>query len=226
MFPINLNNKYRYTLVNKTYTPSPNESTLINDPLIDITFWKKKGTGYVSYKKTIKEHHYFGQQQRCAYCRSKLRTDAYWEDLDHVVAQTTREKWIFYPKNLIVTCGPCNRIKNADVTLTDPTLVNFPTNSSEFTIFNPHFDRWEDHFEIFNGIFLRGRAGTKGPATYSHCHLYRYDIIINNVDERRSGIWTMKRLTHMLSKIEKDTNEYDHIKKAITHLIRKKQYKP
>ena len=227
MLPINLNTKYRYTLVNNTYSPSVDELTLINDPLIDISYWAKKGNAYKSYKKNIKEKHYFGQGLRCAYCRAKLRTDAYWEDLDHIVAQTTRAEWMFYPKNLIVTCEPCNRLKNADITLTNIAIANFPTNSGDFTIFNPHFDKWEDHFEIFNRIFIRGKEGTKGPATYKYCHLYRHDIIINNVDESRIwGIWTMRRLTHRLTEVEIDSNEYVHINNAIKHLLRRKQYNP
>lgn len=224
MFPINLNRKYGYTLINKTYIPNAAELLLINDAAITKSYWTRKK--YEEYRKELKSKHYFGQTRRCAYCRKTLRTDAYWEDLDHVVAQSIKEKWIFHPKNLIVTCEPCNRLKNADATLTDPSITDFPTSSTDFTIFNPHFDNWSDNFEIFKGIFLRGKPGTKGPNTYKYCHLYRHDVIINNVDEKRIwNVFTMRRLTHKLKEVEIDSVEFTHIKKAIIHMIARKKNK-
>jgi len=223
MFPINLNKKYNYTLINKTYIPDILELKLISNKSIDKSYWSNRGR-YFEYKKAVKIEHYFGQIRRCAYCRRTLRTDAYWEDLDHVVAQSEKEKWIFFPKNLIVTCEPCNRLKNAELTIKNPMLDTFPDKSSDFKIFNPHFDEWSDHFEIFKGIFLRGKPNTKGPNTYKYCKLYRHDVIINNVDEQRIwSIFTMRRLTHRLKEVAKDSVEYFHTLEAINHMIARKK---
>lgn len=222
MFPINLNRKYNYTLLNKSYIPNMVELKLITNCKVNKSYWAKKGK-YLIYRKAVKIEHYFGQIRRCAYCRKTLRTDAYWEDLDHIVAQTEKENWIFIPKNLIVTCEPCNRLKNAELTIKNPMLDIFPNTSNDFKIFNPHFDNWSDHFEIFNSIFLRGKPNTKGPDTYQYCHLYRHDVVINNVDEHR--IWsvvTMRRLTHRLKEVNKNDIEYLHIVKAIQHMIARK----
>lgn len=224
MFLINLNKRYSYTLLNKTYTPSIDENLIIYDVNIDDTYWTKRNKVYKDFKVNLKQSHYFGQIRRCAYCRAKLRTDAYWEDLDHVVSQNEKVKWMFIPKNLIVTCEPCNRLKNANSTLTNPATNVFPNFSDDFNIFNPHFDNWTDHFEIFKGIFLRGIPGTKGPATYKHCHLYRYDVIINNVEEQILwGSNSMKRLTQRLKEVAVDSVEYNHIQRAINHMIQRKK---
>ena len=100
----------------------------------------------------------------------------------------------------------------------------FPVNSNDFNIFNPHFDNWSDHFEIFNDIFLRGKPNTKGPNTYKYCQLYRHDVIINNVDENRIwNVFTMRRLTHKLKNVEKDSREFLQISKAIDHMIQRKK---
>ncbi len=225
MFPKDLNRQFDYTLKGKTYTPTTAEFRLIYSKSVTSSYWQKRGNEYVAYKKALKERHYFGQRRRCAYCRAKLRTDAYWEDLDHIVSQAQNGNWIFYPKNLIVTCEPCNRLKNASSTLANPNLQYFPLHSTGFSIFNPHFDVWSDHFIIEKGIFLKGKAGTKGPATYDHCHLYRHDVIIEFVDEQR--IWniiTMRRLTHRLKESIKGSNEEININKAILHLIRRKRH--
>lgn len=201
------------------------EIRLIYDKSVNVNFWNKQGD-YDKYKKNLKDRHYFGQVRRCAYCRTRLRADAYWEDLDHIVAQSLKGNWIFYPKNLIVTCEPCNRLKNKSSTLFNPNSKYFPLNSKGFNIFNPHFDKWSDHFEVEKGIFLKGKPGTKGPNTYKYCHLYRSDIIIDYVDEQRIwSMFTMRRLTHKLKEVQKGSNEEIHIQKAIDHMLKRKKEK-
>lgn len=221
MFQKDLNRQFNYSLKGKTYRPSIAEARLIYDGKITRKFWGQKA--YEPYKKSLKNTHYWEQKRRCAYCRVLLNPDAYWEDLDHVVPQSVRGEWIFYPKNLIVTCTACNRLKNSNTTLTNPNTKVFPSYSKGFIIFNPHFDVWSDNFEIHKGLFLRAKTGTKGPATYSHCHLFRYQIIVKYADEQR--IWsvqTMRRLTHRLRSEQKGSREYNSILKAIDHMLQKK----
>ena len=223
MLTKNLNKVFDYTLKGKTYIPKRIEFRLIYNKNIKKSDWNN--SNFKVYRQELKLKHYFGQSMRCAYCRVQLRADAYWEDLDHIVSQNDKGSWIFYPKNLIVTCEPCNRLKNANLTLANPKADRFPLFSNGFNIFNPHFDRWSDHFEIINGIFLKGKQNTKGPATYEHCHLYRSDVIIYYVDQQR--IWnvlTMRRLTHKLKDSIKGSIEEIHILKAINHLIQRKKY--
>lgn len=221
---INLNKKFKYTLKGKTFKPSNVQSKMIYDVAVDATHWSRRGKSYLDYKKDLKEEHYFGQNRRCAYCRTKLRADAYWEDLDHVVAQSIKGNWIFYPKNLIATCQPCNRLKNADNTLSNPKAKMFPLHSGGFNIFNPHFDEWSEHFKVDNGIFLKGIPGTKGPQTYKYCNLHRMDIIIDYSDEQRIfSLLTMRRLTHRLKTVQKGSREEESINNAIDHMIRRKK---
>ncbi|MCH2231662.1 MAG: HNH endonuclease [Crocinitomicaceae bacterium] len=224
MFNRSLNHKFKYTLKGKTYTPTAQEFRLIYDSKVDSTYWNTKQGAYKKYKNELKKAHYFGQKMRCAYCRKRLRADGYWEDLDHIVAQSKKGNWIYYPKNLIVTCLPCNRLKNADPTLSNQNAKRFPLHSLGFRIFNPHFDNWEDHFVIEKGIFLKGIPQTKGPDTYNFCNLHRMDIIIDYADEQR--IWnvkTMRRLTHRLRTVTKGSNEEKSINEAIIHMIRRKK---
>ena len=224
MFNRGLNRKFRYSLKGKTYVPLPAEFRLIYDTKVDSTYWTLKKGDYENYKHKLKKAHYFGQNRRCAYCRKRLRANAYWEDLDHIVAQSIRGNWIYYPKNLIVTCPPCNRLKNADETLTNPKATRFPLYALGFRIFNPHFDNWEEHFVIEKGIFLKGIPNTKGPNTYDFCNLHRMDIIIDYADELR--IWnvkTMRRLTHRLRNAKTGSNEERSIYEAIDYMIRRKK---
>lgn len=219
-----LNKRFDYSLKGKTYKPSRVQRRLIYGRDVTDSSWSLRGARYVGYKKALKKEHYFNQRLRCAYCRVELRADAYWEDLDHVVAQSDKGRWVFYPKNLIVTCGPCNKLKNADTTLTNPNARYFPLHSGGFRIFNPHFDNWSDHFVIEKGLFLKGIPNTKGPETYKYCHLYRHDIIIDYAKQQLFWkIFTMKRLTHRLRNSTVGSNEAIHIQVAIDHLLERKR---
>lgn len=223
---INLNKKYNYTLKGKTFKPSKIQFNLIYNSDVNSVNWNKKPKDYLTYTKQLKIEHYFGQIRRCAYCRTQLRSDAYWEDLDHVVPQSIREQWMFYPKNLIATCLPCNRLKNAENTLFNPNATRFPLHSKGFTIFNPHFDNWSDHFRIEKGIFIKGIAGTKGPKTYTYCELFRTDVILYYSDEQRIfSVFTMRRLTHRLKTVQKGSREEESIRNAIVNMIKRKKYK-
>lgn len=221
MIWIDLNRRFSYTLKSKTHIPSKDVFRVVCSKNINKSYWSKSGI-YNTFKADLKLKYYHNQNRLCAYCRSKLRAKAYWEDLDHIVPQSLKENWIFQPRNLIVTCQPCNRLKNDELTITNTNQKNFPSKGKLFKIFNPHFDKWEDHFVIEKGIFLKPKPGTKGPYTYKHCHLYRYDVLLEYVDEQR--IWkrfTMKRLTHRLKQVKSGSNEEKHIQEAIKELIRR-----
>lgn len=223
MFWTGLNSKLNFTLVNKTYAPSAAESLLIYNPAITKDDWGK--ARYQDYKDAVKELYYFNQGRRCAYCRLKLRTDAYWDELDHIIPQSVNGNFIFYPNNLVASCKPCNSLKNATDTRTNPAGVAFPTQSNGFSVFNPHYDEWSDHFEIFRGIFLRGKAGTKGPYSYDTYKLYRYHITIGYSEELRyRSKKTARRLTHLLRENSLTQKQIENLHEAIKHIIKVRKH--
>jgi 5-methylcytosine-specific restriction endonuclease McrA len=222
MFQKNLNSKFAYTLKGRTYRPSLAVLRLIYSSSITKNDWG--ASKFTGYKALLKESHYFDQNRRCAYCRISLRADAYWDELDHIVAQTIKEEWILYPKNLVVSCKPCNSLKNADDTRSNLTSNRFPLYSNGFTVFNPHFDNWSDHFEVIKGIFLRGKPGTKGPETYKICHLYRYHIAIAYAEENGyKNKKTFRRLTHRLRDTDLNDKQIENIQLAINHIVKRKK---
>jgi hypothetical protein len=223
MIWVGLNKILNYTLKGKTFRPSLTDLRLIYNPAIRKENWDDPT--FKKYKDEIKDSHYFDQGRRCAYCRLKLRTDAYWDELDHIVPQTIMGEWIFYPKNLVVSCKPCNSLKNAFDTRANNLSNRFPLYSNGFTVFNPHFDIWADHFEIFKEIFLRGKPGTKGPATYSNYKLYRYHIIVGYSEESRfRSRKTLRRLTHLLREPSLTLKQIENIQKAIAHMVKVKKH--
>lgn len=141
------------------------------------------------FRKEYKEFFVSKQSFRCGICRFKIQADGHYQDIDHIIAKSKRKNWAFISKNLICTCTPCNRLKNADNTLNS--IFNkvkiFPDNINAFLVFNPHYEKWSDHFLIEDDIFITAKAGSKGYATIQAYRLYRYQICINLSAEQESS---------------------------------------
>ncbi len=90
----------------------------------------------------------------CEYCRISERLTLAEREIDHVIAvkhggQTVKE-------NLALCRSLCNRYKGSDIASIDP-------ETGELTsLFHPRGDRWEDHYQVRDGVIVgltaRGRA--------------------------------------------------------------------
>lgn len=219
LFRIDLNKKLNYTLIGKAYRPTLIELRNIYLDSINDSFWSNGGVVYQKFKTHLKNHHYHNQNRKCAYCRKDLEIDADYDHIDHIVNQKSKGNWIFYPKNLVVTCHPCNMRKNADPTLDDYSRKRFPSFSKAFLIFNPHFDTWSDHFYLEDGIFLRAQPNSKGLETIKVCKLNRYQVILNFAKELRLREGkTYKKLTHKIRKSDSSADEIKVFNKALAHI--------
>ncbi len=90
---------------------------------------------------------------RCAYCRGRI-ADALW-DREHVMARARGGEDSV--RNLVAACPRCNRNKGSAVRAVDP------VSGLTVPLFNPHGQRWEDHF-THSGANVVGRTPT-GRAT-------------------------------------------------------------
>jgi hypothetical protein len=135
---------------------------------------------YNDLKRHIKEHYSIIQGDVCFYCKIGIRYGAYGEPIEHIVPKDDRPQWMFEPKNLALSCYPCNTKKNADNTLSDAgrLAVNYPIHSDGFSIYHPHFDNWNDHMEVFHVYFIRP-ISDKGRETFSVCDLFRFSLPID-----------------------------------------------
>lgn len=218
-----LNYKLNFTLKGRIVELDSTTIRLVYDKKIQKSDWREKN--YHNYLNNIKDTYYFAQDRRCAFCRTRVRIGAYWEEIEHIVAQSKVGAWIYYPKNLVIACKPCNSLKNADETRSNITSKYFPLHSNGFTVFNPHFDKWSDHFKIEKGIFLTAKTNTKGPNTYKKYHLFRYHIAIAYSEELRfSKKKTYRRLTHKLTDNTLTTEQILGIQEGISYIIKLKKY--
>lgn len=153
-----------------TYT-----AVLKNNPCSKNTDWELNC--YLNVKAHIRNHYSIIQEDKCCYCKISLRHGAYAEPIEHIVPRADVPEWMFTPKNLALSCSPCNTKKKAKNTLT-PIAVGrkkYPKRENGFLIFHPHFNRWDQHFVEFRKYFILPKS-QKGRETCRVCDLYRLNL--------------------------------------------------
>lgn len=169
--------------INNPVDLSAYTDTIANNPHDDGTNW---GLGcYDGLKKHVKRHYTDLQEDICFYCKIDINYGGYLEPIEHIVPKSDKPQWMFEPKNLAISCNPCNTKKNADNTLsaTGRACMNYPTQANDFSIYHPHFDTWTVHFEEFHQFFIKPKT-PKGRETFEVCQLYRIDLPLNKAKQK------------------------------------------
>lgn len=216
---IDLNIEFDY-IISTPYSPTSIEDGIrAAHPPSESSHWQR--TQYDCFKTNLKLDHLRKQNDRCAYCRNFVEADGNYEPIEHIVAKSFKPEWMLEVTNLIVTCDPCNNLKNAEPTLTGAHVndTSMPNRSDAFLIYNPHYDRWSEHFMIEDEIFLTARPQSKGADTIRICKLYRYNIPINYTKLlRMSHTDSYKSIAHKLYDIHNvDSNQYVELKRALDY---------
>lgn len=132
-------------------------------------------------RSAIRNHYKNEQRGQCAYCRNPVSIhDAMNCHVEHIAPKSKYPQFMFEPKNLCVICSDCNSIKrNQEVMQEEPDPVvngrnrrRYPRASSSFFIVHPHFDRWDDHIQVFGKYYVDKSA--KGHFTIGACVLNRH----------------------------------------------------
>ena len=220
MVKIDLNEEFDF-YINEPYSFTEDDELIVKSHIPEkADDWGN--SHYENVKQKIKRDHLLKQNDRCAYCRKYIEPDGKYEPIEHIVAKSIKPKWMLEVKNLIVTCDHCNNIKNDENTLKEEFKSNekFPNSSDAFTIFNPHYDKWSEHFNIENDIFLTAKPDSKGSNTIKICKLFRYHVPINNARElsmKKSDSFI--NIIHRMYEIkDKNSNEYIQLIEAMTYL--------
>jgi len=216
----NLNKLYDYSLVGNVPPISANAQTKIdNHNIVDKDDWGKSFSK--DFISELKEYYAQKQGHKCAYCRSRITPDGYTEPVEHITPRKLKPHWMFVKNNLVVSCGGCNSFKGEDNVLRNNeetyghNAISCPSNSIEYRIFNPHYDRWSDHFEIEDKYFIKPKANTKGPFTYSTCGMNRYQIILDYLFSQNIRTqFSQKALTSRIRK-EKNGKKKEALLKAL-----------
>lgn len=204
----NLNIIYGYKISRAVKYSTEYNTILKNNPIKNHKDWEK--SVFQKIKDFIKENYYLPQDKRCAYCRKRLNLNGYFNHIDHVIPKSHHKRWMFNPKNLVVTCEVCNPLKHSEDTLSGGhSKTKFPKRKSGFLIFNPHYEKWGDCFEIEDGMFIRGKT-KRGEKTIDLCRLYQDNFCAQFAEE--SGISpksAIRRASIRTTIFPKDSVEYE-----------------
>ena len=207
------------------YTPSIDT---INQQKVDDRIIVGKEDWSLGFCKGFKELYKIQtsrkQKRKCMYCRITINIDGSGNAIEHITPRELKPYWMFVVRNLGIACDNCNSSKGDKNILRLPE-TNYgnpsnhcPNNSAEYLIFNPHFDKWSDHFDIEDDCFLKARPDTKGPATYKYCNMHRYHIIIDYLEELQiRSPYSHKILVKRIRK-EKNPQKLSALKSALNYI--------
>ncbi len=216
-----------FTISGNSYSLNPTEKNLIAKyPPDKKEDWTE--SRFKSLKDNIKDNLIFQQFDRCAYCRKIIETDGYYEPIEHLVPKSLKPRWMFEPKNLVLTCNRCNNLKNDEQTLIDEfnESENFPEDSKAFKIINPHFDQWSHHLKYEDDIFLVAVTDSKGEETIRICKLDKFHIITNRAKELKLGNKIpLQRALNRLGELNKNSETAKELNaellNAIEHFVQR-----
>jgi len=198
------------------------QTKLNNHIIVDKDDWGKSFCK--DFKDEFKPKTSRKQKRKCMYCRTTINVDGSGNAIEHITPRVRKPNWMFVTHNLAVACDNCNSSKGTDNVLIRPDNtygdndINCPSNSNEYHIFNPHFDKWSDHFEIENEYFLKAKPNTKGPATYDYCNMHRYHIIIDYLDQLKIREPFSFRILNKRIRKEKNAERLTGLKNALQYI--------
>lgn len=142
-------------IVQNPYQPTEKEKLAIEELAnkgLESGDWNSKKTGITEFKDHMREHMYYEQNCRCAYCRTELPIACCFLQREHIVPKAPHPQWMFEPRNLCFACDKCNNFKGDEEVLRNRYAVAYPTDSKDFLIVNPFLDKYSDHIELKDGI--------------------------------------------------------------------------
>lgn len=156
---------------------------LLKDKDFKYTVWDKDELEEV--RKEIRKFYRTQQRVQCAYCKNPVSviypTNCH---IEHIAPKSIHPEYIFEPKNLCVICADCNQIKRNQETINEiPNTIKkkyktkYPDKSEDFYIVHPHFDKYDDHILIINGLYI-DKGSKKGNFTIGACLLNRKLLVL------------------------------------------------
>lgn len=215
-------------IVQEPYKPTEEEKEAISElqakGLVPSN-WNSGKKGIESFKNNIRNHMYYKQNFRCAYCRIELSKACDFLQREHIIPKTSHPKWMFEPRNLCITCDRCNNYKNDEEVLQNPDVVNYPAESDDYLIINPFLDKYSDHIELKEGIIYVGKTD-KGRFTIKTCHLSRTELAEERAKQRmkeENPDTVLSQLLSLLSSTNTAAEDVDKVKQDLEKIV--KMYK-
>lgn len=127
--------------------------------------WRRNYGIYKKFKAHITASMRLEQDNRCAYCGTRLYEKN--PHRDHIAPKSKYFQWTFCPMNLVLACYCCNTDHKGETDTVDTLAASY--RRTTFKIVHPFFDRPEEHLEFAvsgNSILIVPKGGsTKGEFT-------------------------------------------------------------
>ncbi len=166
------------------------EPIVYDDNIEQIISNKKQSTNFshlswgdddlLPVRRVIRDYYKEKQNGNCAYCKQVVSLVSVHNcHVEHIVPKSLHLDFIFTPNNLCVICADCNQIKREQEVLgvVPQTMTNgatrklYPRSKNSFLIVHPHFDDYDDHILIVDGLYVD--KSKKGHFTIGACKLNR-----------------------------------------------------
>mgnify|MGYP002518652120 FL=1 len=196
-------------IVTNPYQPTEDEKAAINKLEkrgLVAGDWESQSKGIVSFKNNLREHMFYQQKFRCAYCRLEVSIATSFLQREHIVPKISYPQWMFLSQNLCIACDKCNNYKWDKEVLNDPNTIDYPSNSDAFKIIHPFIDRYSDHIDVAEDMIYKGKT-EKGKFTIATCHLYRIDLALERARKKMEKDDPDSVRTQLLSLLENDENK-------------------
>ena len=205
---------------------------LITEDNVENPNLSGKWDGNEKFKNNIRSYLRVEQKLCCAYCKMPILYDhKSSRHIEHIIPKDLNSRFMFEPKNLVMSCSQCNSTKKDQEVYGNRgsrILKNYPKNSSNFLIYHPIYDNFEDFFTVEENMIILpvpGINNTKAKKTIKVCGLDRIELIIeryqyceffkgsNETSELLASILKVKNnseLNLLVEKLEKDVIEIIH----------------
>ncbi|WP_298895746.1 hypothetical protein [uncultured Psychroserpens sp.] len=208
----------KYSLLGKTYVYDNDDLDLLDGYEPQKGDWKDGA--FDDFKKNIKTLYYNDQNERCAFCRKIINFEGYTEPLEHILYKDRYPQWMFHPKNLVVSCDPCNGKKSKFNSLVNGCSLNvFPIQPQYFVTLNPHLEDWNHHLKLKKGLFFIAKT-VKGLKTIEVYKLTRSDVIHHHSKFKRINKESLaKKAAKLAYEVNPNSNNYMTIMNSIDAII-------
>lgn len=130
------------------------------------SLWERSSGRYKAFKEEITKELLKIQGHRCAYCGCHLFGNPH---RDHIAPKSPYYMWTFWPKNLVLSCSPCNVDFKKSFDPVIPTVNIKSYKQTAFSFVHPYFDDPKQHIKFLGHrleiLISRANSSTKGKTS-------------------------------------------------------------
>ncbi|RUM00653.1 HNH endonuclease [Rhizobium chutanense] len=202
-----------------------------------VAGWNWDDAKATKAKEALKAVMFEAQQNRCFYCRRRIKDMLGHSELDHILPKDGRgriparlvsnersdrkntvgySRFTFEPLNLVLSCKPCNTAKGTYDSRSDRSIdaleeyVSDDGNYYEWV--HPFIHAYEDHIILLKGLIYQPAQGSiNGDAVISACKLASVAAVERMACEKKVKEATKVKKAFILLLEESELHDWDYL---------------